>query len=123
MPDFIHERKTQPDLVCVCNQKVMFQELDRVLLLDSPSPQLVTYNTAFQPGDFYISIFTFRHTLFKEAPVMPAAFLIHERKFHSSHEELLIICTKLARLLRKTTHPIVTDEEKVIVNAVTNNLE
>lgn len=31
MPDFIHEIKTHPDLVCVCGQKVMFQELDRVL--------------------------------------------------------------------------------------------
>ena len=122
MPDFIHEIKTHPDLVCICGQKAMFQELDRVLLLDSPSPQLLTYDTTFQLGDFYISILTFRHTIFKEAPVMPAAFLIHERKFQSSHEELLTICTKFARSLKTTTHPVVTDEEKVIVNAINNNL-
>ena len=122
MPDFIHEIKTHPDLVFICGQKAMLQELDRVLLLDSPIPQLQSYDTTFQLGDFYVSALSFRHTLFKEAPVMPAAFMIHERKFQSAHNELLATCAKLARSLGKTTHPLVVDEGKGIVNAVTTNL-
>ena len=53
---------------------------------------------------------------------MPAAFMIHARKFQSAHNELLTTCAKLARSLGKTTHPLVVDEEKGIVNAVTTNL-
>ena len=96
MPDFIHQIKTFPDLVCVCGQIAMFQELDHVLLVKSPSPQLLSYDTTFQLGDSYVSVLSFRHTLFKEVPVTPAAFLIHERKFQPYHEEFLATCTKLA---------------------------
>ena len=93
-----------------------------MLLLKSPSPQLLSYDTTFQLGDFYVSVLSFRHTLFKEAPVMPAAFLLHERKFQPHHEEFIGTCTKLVRSLTKSTHPIITDEERGIVNAITSNL-
>ena len=122
MPDFIHVIRTHPDLVCICGQKAMLDELDRAILLKSPTPQLLSYDTTFQLGDFYLSTLSFRHTLFKEAPVIPAAFMIHERKFQSAHTEFLAVCTKLARSLAKAAHPLVTDEEKGIVNAVTSNL-
>ena len=122
MPDFIHQIKTFPDLVCVCGQKAMLQELDRVLLVKSPSPQLLSYDTTFQLGDFYVSVLSFRHTLFKETPVIPAAFLIHERKFQPHHEEFLATCTKLAHSLRKCSYPVITDEERGIVNAITSTL-
>ena len=79
MPSFIHLIKTYPDLVCIYGEKSMLNELDRILLLDSPSCQLLSYDTTFQLGDFYISILSFRHTLFTKSPVMPAAFLIYER--------------------------------------------
>ena len=69
MPDFVHAICTHPDLVCVCAHKALLEELDRVLLVESSSPQLLSYDTTFQLGDFYISTLTFRHTLFEEAPV------------------------------------------------------
>ena len=115
MPDFIHTIHTHPDLVCVCGQRALLEEL--VLLLNSPSGQLLSYDI-FQLGDFYVSVLCFRHTLFKEAPVIPAAFLVHERKFEEHHKELFSVCTKLVRSLNHTTCPMVTDEEVAIVNAV-----
>ena len=81
LSDFVHSIRTHPDLVCVCGNKALFAELDRVLIIDSPSAQLLSYDTTFQLGDFYMSTLAFRHTLFKEAPVIPVCFLIHERKF------------------------------------------
>jgi len=33
LPDFIHTIRTHPDLVCVCGNKQLFNELDRVLVL------------------------------------------------------------------------------------------
>ena len=122
MPNFIHTIRTHPDLVCVCGHSAILEELDRVLLLDSSLPQLLSYDTTFQLGDFYVSILCFRHTLFKEAPVIPAAFLIHERKFEAHHTELFEMCSKLVKSLKTTNHPIVTDEERGIINAITKAL-
>ena len=58
---------TYPDLLCICGLKEMLSEFDRVLLLEF-NFQLVSYDTTFQLGDFYISPLVFRHTLFKENP-------------------------------------------------------
>ena len=91
-------------------------------MLDSHQPQLLSYDTTFQLGDFYVSTFCFRHTLFKEAPVIPAAFLIHERKFEAHHTELFEVCTKLVKSLKTTNHPIVTDEERGIINVIAKAL-
>ena len=118
LPDFVHSIRTHPDLVCVCGNKALFAELDRVLIIDSPSAQLLSYDTTFQLGDFYVSTLAFRHTLFKEAPVIPVCFLIHERKFEACHEELFSICCKLMPSLRKSTKPIVTDEEQAFANTI-----
>ena len=52
MPSFIHLIKTHPDLVCVCGEAAMLEELDHVLLLDSPSHQLLSYYTTFQLGNY-----------------------------------------------------------------------
>ena len=69
--------------------KAMFDEIDRVLLLDSPGAQLLSYDTTFQLGDFYVSVLSFKHVLFKENPVIPVAFMFHERKFQTVHEHFL----------------------------------
>ncbi len=122
LPDFVHTIRMHPDLVCVVGQKALLEELDRVLLLDSPSAQLLSYDTTFQLGDFYVSTLCFKHTLFKEAPVIPTAFLIHERKFQKAHEVFFEICKKLVRSLKETKRPIVTDEECSIVNAISSVL-
>ena len=48
--------------------------------------------------------------------------MLHERKFQSSHSELLTLCIKAIPSLKRTKHPIVLDEEKGIVNAITTNM-
>ena len=122
MPDFIHVIRTHSDLICVCGHKSMFDKLDRLLLLDSPSPQLLSYDKTFQLGDFYVSTLAFRHTLFKEVPVIPVCFLLHERKFQECHDELFSICCKMVPSLRKTKKPIVTDEEQAFINTIKKHL-
>ena len=103
--------------------KAMFDEMDRVLLLDSPGAQLLSYDTTFQLGDFYVSVLSFKHVLFiKENPVIPVAFMFHERKFKTVHEHFFEICCKLSPAISKTQKPIVTDEERGIVNAVAKHL-
>lgn len=92
---------TYPDTFCICGQKAI---LDRVLLLKSPSPQLLSNDTTFQLGDFYVSVFTFCHRLFKESPVMPTTFLLHERKFQQCCDQETL---KHIPALSRTKHPLV----------------
>ena len=118
LPDFVHSIRTHPDLVCVCGNKQLFNELDRVLVLKYGGHQLLSYDTTFQLGDFYVSVLSFRHTIFQEDPVIPIAFLLHERKLALHHIEFFEVCCKLIPALKTTRKPIVTDEEQAYVEAI-----
>jgi hypothetical protein len=51
-------------------------ELGQLLLCRSPSaPQLLSYDTTFQLGDFFVSPLLFSHTAFISSPVIPLLFL------------------------------------------------
>ena len=93
-----------------------------VLCTQSTNSQLLSYDTTFQLGDFYVSPFLFRYTPFKTSPVIPAAFLIHERKFQACHEELMLHLLKAVPALSQSTCsvPLVTDDE-VGVHKVSSN--
>ena len=101
---FIWKITTVPDLVCICGLQEILDEVDRVPVLD-PSSQILSYDNTFLLGDFYVSPLIFRHTLFKEAPCIPSMFLIHERKFTETHQEMFKECTKhIPSLRRQTAH-------------------
>lgn len=121
IPGFVWKITSYPDLICVCGLQEILNELDRVLLLDS-SAQILSYDTTFQLGDFYVSPLIFRHVLFKQSPCIPAMFLIHERKFTATHQEMLKVCAQTVPTLRKARCPVVTDKEKAIVSAIRTEL-
>ena len=80
--------------------------------------QLLSYDTTFQLGDFYLSPLIIRHSLFNERPCIPAIFLFHERKLTEVHQEMFKECIKLIPSLKTANIPIVTDKEKAINNAI-----
>ena len=77
-------------IIIICVQQALFEEFDRLLLTDSPPPQLLSYDTTFKLGDFYLSTLAFCHILLTQSPVIPLCFLIHDRKFQSSHDVFAI---------------------------------
>ena len=105
--------KTYPDLIIICGLNKLITELESILQTDSECPQLLLYDTTFQLGDFYLSPLLYRHTYFSNSPVIPALFLIHERKFQSVHEQFMQCLAKLIpSLVRgKNNVPFVTDQE------------
>jgi hypothetical protein len=111
--NFVISMRTFPDLVVVCGLNTLSKELSQLLLVESENPQLLSYDTTFQLGDFYLSPFLFRHTLFQSSPVIPLLFLIHERKYQSCHEEMMANVAKLLPTLvnGKKVVPLVTDDE------------
>ena len=111
--DFVHQIITYPDLVVICGLRVMLAETNRLLKLGS-SAQLMSYDTTFKLGDFYVSPVVFRNVNFKKSPVMPAMFMLHERKLRSTHNELMTCIARELPCLVSGTYvvPMVTDEEK-----------
>ena len=117
---FVISIKTFPDVLIVCGHGSLAEELDGLLQAESKVPQLLSYDTTFQLGDFYLSAFLFRHTTFFSSPVIPCFFHIHERKFQSCHEELMReIAKKVPSLVKgRRDIPLVTDEEVGIYQVI-----
>ena len=74
MNPFIISIKTFSDVLVVCGHRSLADELDGLLQAASNIPQLLSYDTTFQLGDFYLSAFLFRHTTFSTSPVIPCWF-------------------------------------------------
>ena len=122
--DFVSKIITYPDLIVICGLKGLKQELDRLILSAPDDPVLMSYDTTFQLGDFYLSPVLFKHVLFESQPVIPAAFLIHERKLQSGHKELMLHLKEEIPSLStiKAPVPMVVDDEMAICNAVDESL-
>ena len=99
------------------------QEFVQLLGREDLPYQCLSYDTTFDMGDFYLSVLTFRQTEFKETPVVPLLFMIHERRLESVHDfffkRLVVLIPEIKRCKRLV---IVSDEETAIVNAIRNNL-
>lgn len=76
--------------------------------------QLLSYDTTFKLGNFYVSPLLFRNILFETKPVMPSLFMIHERKLKATHDELMRVVSQLRHSLinGSNTIPLVTADEK-----------
>ena len=57
--DFVRTIVTVPSLVCVCGVKEVLGEANKVIMMNELG-QLLSYDTTFMLGDFYVSIFVFQ---------------------------------------------------------------
>ena len=120
IPDFVHKIVTHPDLVIVCGIKSVLKECNILLGLQLSFPQLLSYDTTFQLGDFYVSPVLFRNILFHNSPVMPAMFAIHERKLKVTHAHC---CKQLPYLVNGNCKvPMATDDETGFTAAIDDHL-
>ena len=67
----------------------LYYELNRIIQAELEFPNLLLYDTTFNPGDIYVSPFLFRHVVFELSPVIPAVYLLHEQKFETTHEAFM----------------------------------
>ena len=75
---FVAKVVTFPNLLVICGSKNITIEMEKGLVTNFTSSS--TYDTIFQLGDFYLSFILFRHTIFKQAPIVPALFLSFTRE-------------------------------------------
>ena len=90
--NFIQQIITYPDLSVICyHQDLVSVCLNCLSSAASPTKPTITltYDTTFNLGDFYVSVLLFRATDFDPSPILPMAYLIHERKFQSTQRQFL----------------------------------
>jgi hypothetical protein len=121
-PDFILEHRANfrsgNNLIFLACQPL----LDMLNRLLSPPPNVyeklveVSYDTTFNIGNFYVSIFSFRHYMLRNketgcVPTIPAAYFIHQRKFQDDHRSFLEHIKRLCPNLGTKPFAFVTDRE------------
>lgn len=80
---------------------------------------ILSYDTTFQLGDFFVSPLVFQDMRFNPPPTVPLAYLIHERKTKSVHEEFFRHVYKLLPGLDGCERVFfVTDNEAAIVSSI-----
>jgi len=114
---FIHHITTYPDLVVIM-YNIETINIFRTVLQSSDVPQQLSYDTTFTLGDFYLSIILFRQTEFTSSPVLPLAFMLHERKTRKTHDilwqHMRLVCPELASV---RPNVIVTTDSEVAITA------
>ena len=82
-PDFIWKIATYPDLTVTFGLPQFFNLLETSCTSDI----MFSYDTTFNLGDFYLTTLVVQLHSFAEKPIIPIAFMLHERKFQSLHED------------------------------------
>ena len=114
---FVHCIRTMPDLLVICGLEEILSELEFVLENVPKFDQLLSYDTTFSMGDFYVSPLLFKHCCFIQKPIIPALFLIHERKLQDHHQAVFKVLRE--RMKGKLNQvPIAIDMEQGIIGAI-----
>ncbi|KAL1448691.1 hypothetical protein WDU94_009841 [Cyamophila willieti] len=81
------------------------------------SSVVLYYDTTFELGDFFLSVLSYKHHFFSNAPTVPLVYMLHDRKLEEVHTHFFTtLCNKFACFNSKLN--IVTDRENAIVNAI-----
>ena len=75
--NFVQYMSTYPDLCVVVADNEMIDELNTVVKLKDPE-FLLSYDTTFSLGEFYVSPLVFKHTMFENNPIVAGMFMFHE---------------------------------------------
>ena len=74
-------------------------------------PVVLHYDTVFNVGDYYLSTLTFNNSLFVGEPIIPCAYLVHSRRYHSDHKAFLSDIVDNVPGLKTKEVNIITDRE------------
>jgi len=109
IPDFVWSVRTFPDLIVCFGMPCLLN------IVQNCTSVLLSYDTTFNLGDFYLSVMVLKLSVFDEVPTIPIAFVLHDRKFQAVHSEF---CEQLSSRLKISSNVVlVTDGEAAIVSA------
>lgn len=121
LEDYIKKITIFPDLLVSFAHPEILRRARKLIWIsnqDVSLPQLLSYDTTFNVGDFYLSTIVMRNVTLIGNPIFPVAFLLHERKFKAYHSEFLCHLLNCLDGNRITSIPFVTDRERGIAEAL-----
>jgi len=112
LPQFMWVIQTFPDLIVVGGRNDLIAEVNNFLAVHGKTnTQVLSYDTTFSFGEFYVSVLLVRGVCFKENPVIPVMFMIHERKLKSTHNLFVNVVSEKIPLSKSSSCVLVTDGE------------
>ena len=108
--DFISYISIHPRILVHLLPHPVLESLGQLVKIQN-KPTLLHYDTAFNVGDYYVSILSFRHSLFLEEPIIPCGFLLHSRRYQSDHKDFIEAITAIVRSLQAKRVNLVSDRE------------
>ena len=118
LQDFLKELTIFPDLCCIVAVDDILNDFNKALIVKSDEPLLVSYDTTFDLGDFFVSVLVYKHAMFQRGNTIPVAFMIHDRRSGELHVRFFRTIKSLVPNLSKGTPVIVTDREPGIAKAL-----
>jgi len=125
LDEFVWKIETYPDLLIVIGLKSIVDEFNRFIdvnLENSGTKQYFSYDTTFEIGDFFLTPFIFRHILFEGSPLVPLAYMIHERRQQNAHSIFVKLLKEKCPAINRTKVPLILDREKAMTNAFQQGL-
>jgi hypothetical protein len=119
---FIRRVITSPDLMIFVGIDQAFDLANRCFShsrTQNSNKQLLTYDTTFNIGGYYMSTLGSINPELKETPFYPICFMIHDRKLTETHQ--MFLEWAFNKLSINGNIPIVTDREDAIRKFFKNN--
>ena len=91
---FVKKIETAPDLLVIAYEDDLVQELNDMMSVYDGSV-MISYDTTFNVGDFFLSVLLVKHHLLKSEPVVPAIYMFHDRKQETTHLDFFAIAKKV----------------------------
>ena len=117
--DYVKCIELFPELVVVFGNESLLKEMASMIeVVGSDGKMYVGYDTTFNLGDFYVSIVTCRHFMFRSEPILPIMFMLHSRKFNEMHQRCWSVLLRALPQIKQYALPVLTDREKGIIDAI-----
>lgn len=108
-----------PDLICLMYHDSLLSKIKGLINRGDLGLLAFSFDTTFKLGDIYVSVLVVNFTEFKQKPVVPVMFMLHERKNKEAHH---LFFKKLVEwfpeLVNAKNAYMVTDGEEAFVSAI-----
>ena len=116
---FVKDLQLLPNLAITVFNDLMIGELKKLYSKDSNV--LLSYDTTYNMGNFYLSTLLFKQNFFSNQPGIPVGFLIHHKRDCESHNVLFRRMRMLIPNFNSSSTILVTDREKGILKSIKDN--
>nr|XP_033773412.1 tyrosine--tRNA ligase, mitochondrial isoform X1 [Geotrypetes seraphini]XP_033773422.1 tyrosine--tRNA ligase, mitochondrial isoform X1 [Geotrypetes seraphini]XP_033773431.1 tyrosine--tRNA ligase, mitochondrial isoform X1 [Geotrypetes seraphini]XP_033773440.1 tyrosine--tRNA ligase, mitochondrial isoform X1 [Geotrypetes seraphini]XP_033773444.1 tyrosine--tRNA ligase, mitochondrial isoform X1 [Geotrypetes seraphini]XP_033773450.1 tyrosine--tRNA ligase, mitochondrial isoform X1 [Geotrypetes sera len=117
LDDFVWLYSLLPEVVVMAGHREMCKIFEDLASQTNDIPVLMSYDTTFKLGDYYISTLVFLHGFFKESPIVPLAFMLHKAKKELNHWLFFIMilrhCPKLC-----TERIVIASHEETAIQSI-----